>query len=317
MKITFKQFLRTCFSFIIIAGLVYYLWRHWDVFYTTLEASWINIISLVLCIFMTLVLNSLQVLLLLRHIGVKVGFWENMFVLIAMIFGNYLPMRMGSLLRMRYFKTVHGLQYTKFIGITGVRTVILIASTGILGSVSLVGLSLSGFPFNMTLLCIFIIMLVFSIGVCRIPATKIKKTNNLLQRTWSNLFNAFEKIQTHPALFWQILGLILMQYAFLALRLSITFDAIQVEVSPWAFLMLAPMTVLLGFVSLTPGNLGLREWAIGVMSLASGINFHSGIFAGTLDRAVLMACIFILGSASLAYVWFRIGRMSLADKDIT
>ena len=138
MKITFKQFLRTCFSFIIIAGLVYYLWRHWDVFYTTLEASWINIISLVLCIFMTLVLNSLQVLLLLRHIGVKVGFWENMFVLIAMIFGNYLPMRMGSLLRMRYFKTVHGLQYTKFIGITGVRTLILIVSTGILGSVSLV-----------------------------------------------------------------------------------------------------------------------------------------------------------------------------------
>lgn len=43
----------------------------------------------------------------------------------------------------------------------------------------------------------------------------------------------------------------------------------------------------------------------------------NGIFAETVDRAILMACTFIFGSGSLAYVWFRISRMSLADKDIT
>lgn len=66
------------------------------------------------------------------------------------------------------------------------------------------------------------------------------------------------------------------------------------------------MTTLISFLSLTPGNLGLREWAIGIISFASGVDFHNGIFAGTLDRAILMAITFILGSGSLAYVWNRI-----------
>ena len=269
------------------------------------------------CIFITWVLNCYQTLLLLRKVGVKIDFCENMFVLIAMIFGNYLPMRMGSLLRMHYFKKVHGLQYIKFVSITGVRTLILITSTGILGIVGLLGLWLSGFSFNVTLLCVFIIMVVISLGACLLPTPTMEKSKSTVLKSWSDLLTALTIIRSQPTLLCKIIALVLMQFVLVAIRLYISFDAIHIELSPWAFLMLAPMSTLLAFVSLTPGSLGLREWAIGVMSLASGIDFQSGIFAGTIDRAILMACTFIFGSGSLAYVWFRIGKMSLADKDIT
>lgn len=306
MNITIKRVIRNLFSFFIIAGLVYYLWKHWDIFYAALEVSWLHILGLALCIFMTLALNCCQVLLLLRRVGIKVGFWENMFLLNAMILGNYLPMRMGSLLRMHYFKKVHSLQYIKFGGIIGVRTLILLAFTGILGCIGMVGLRFSGFPFNVTLLSIFVSMVLISLGACLIPVPRTVKSDNLLLKVWSDFLSAFETIQSHPVLLWQVLGLVLMQFFVLAIRLHISFNAIQVELSPWVFLILAPMTTLISFLSLTPGNLGLREWAIGIISFVLGIDFHSGIFAGTLDRAILMALTFIFGSGSLAYVWYRI-----------
>ena len=305
MSLTFKKVVRNLISIFIIAGLVYYVWKHWEIFNTTLDASWHHICGLVACIFIMWILNSIQVLLLLRQFGVKIGFWENMSLLIAMALGNYLPMRMGSLLRMQYLKQVHGLQYIKFGGIMAIRTLILFISTGILGCIGLVGLRLSGFPFNVYLLCVFISMVIISLGTCLIPVPRAEKSDNFLLKLWSDLLSAFETIQSRPFLFCQVLGLILLQFTVLAIRLSITFDAIQVELSPWILLLLAPMTTLVSFLSLTPGSLGVREWAIGIISLASGIDFSSGIFAGTLDRAILMACTFIFGFASLAYVWFR------------
>lgn len=314
MNLTFKRVVRNLISIFIIAGLVYYLWKYWEIFNTTLDASWHHIYGLVACIFMMWILNCIQVLLLLRQVGVKISFWENMFLLIAMVLGNYLPMRAGSLLRMQYLKQVHGLQYIKFGGIMAIRTLILFISTGILGCIGLVGLRLSGFPFNVYLLCVFISMVIISLGACLMPVPRAEKSDNFLLKLWSDLLSAFETIQSRPFLLCQVLGLILLQFTVLAIRLSITFDAIQVELSPWILLILAPMTTLISFLSLTPGSLGVREWAIGIISIASGIDFSSGIFAGTLDRAILMACTFIFGFASLVYIWIRIKNATSSDK---
>lgn len=305
MKITIKGVIKNLFSIFIIGGLGFYLWKHWEIFNSTLDASWHHIYGLVACILMMWILNNIQVLLLLRQVGVKIGFWENMFLLIAMILGNYLPMRMGSLLRMQYLKQVHGLQYIKFGGIIAVRTLVLFISTGVLGCIGLIGLRFSGFPFNVYLLCVFISMVIISLGACLIPVPRAEKSDNFLLKLWSDLLSAFETIQSRPFLLCQVLGLVLLQFTVLAIRLNITFDAIQIELSPWILLILAPMTTLIAFLSLTPGSLGLREWVIGFISIASGIDFSTGIFAGTLDRAILMACTFIFGFISLAYLWFR------------
>ncbi|MFC1881139.1 YbhN family protein [Thermodesulfobacteriota bacterium] len=307
-NITIKRIVRFCISFIIIGGLIYYLWRHWDTFYIAIDASWYHILSLALCILVTWVLSSCQFLLFLRKTGLEVGFWENMLLFIATALGNYLPMRFGSLLRMRYFKQAHGLRYGKFGGIMGVRTLILLISTGILGCIGMVGLNLSGFSLNVTVLAIFISMVVISLCAYLIPAPRLKNPENFFLKVWSDLFAGLRLIQSQPVLLWQVVVLVLMQMAMLAIRLYITFSAIQVELSPWALLVLAPSTVLISFLSLTPGNLALREWAIGLISLAAGLDFSSGIFAGTLDRAVLLACIFFFGSVSLIYIYAILSR---------
>lgn len=309
-----KNLAKNIIATLIILGLAHYLWKHWDIFCGALDVSLSHILGLVSCILLTWVVNAYQVLLLLRKLGVKVGFWENMVILIAMTLGNYLPMRIGTLVRMRYFKKVHGLQYMKFGGIIGVRVLILVASTGLLGCIGTIGLKVSGFQLNVVLLCIFISMVVVSLGACLLPAPTMEKSKSTVLKSWSDLLTALTIIRSQPTLLCKIIALVLMQFVLLAIRLYISFDAIHIELSPWAFLMLAPMSTLLAFVSLTPGSLGLREWAIGVMSLASGIDFQSGIFAGTIDRAILMACTFIFGSGSLVYIWIRIKNAVSSDK---
>jgi len=298
-----KNLAKNIIAALIILGLAHYLWKHWDIFCGALDVSLSHILGLVSCILLTWVVNAYQVLLLLRKLGVKVGFWENMVII-------------GTLVRMRYFKKVHGLQYMKFGGIIGVRVLILVASTGLLGCIGTIGLKVSGFQLNVVLLCIFISMVVVSLGACLLPAPTMEKSKSTVLKSWSDLLTALTIIRSQPTLLCKIIALVLMQFVLLAIRLYISFDAIHIELSPWAFLMLAPMSTLLAFVSLTPGSLGLREWAIGVMSLASGIDFQSGIFAGTIDRAILMACTFIFGSGSLVYIWIRIKTVSSKDHEV-
>ena len=296
-------------SVFIIAGLAYYLWENWDTFYATFDASWSQIMGLVSCIIMTWLINCLQSFLLYRHAGINVKFWENFIIQIAAIMGNYLPMRLGSLIKMRYFKKVYGLEYIKFVGVAGTRILIILLYCTVLSSIGLIGLKLPQYVFLWILLGILNTLIVIVIGSRLIKLSyRLDLKNKFIKTKIYEFLTAFEIIRSRPILFCQMSGLVMMQFATLAYRLSISFDIINVELSPWVLLILAPTTSLIQFLILTPGNLGLREWVIGVLSYLSGYNFSSGIFAGSVDRAILMMCTFILGSGPLVYVWIRATR---------
>lgn len=309
MRFKINGIIRHVFSIAIIIGLGFYLWKHWGVFSADFGASWYHIVILVSCILFSWMTNSCQILLITKQMGVKIGFLENLLLFIATALGNYLPMRIGTILRMRYLNRVHGMDYITFGGLVSIRTIIFLASTGILGAIGMIGLKLSGHKIGLTLLFIFTGMVILPMGICLIPTPKIFRPESFLSKTWSQYLIGIKAVQKSPILLWQNIGLVFLQYLLLAVRLYITFDIVQVKLSLWSLLILAPFTTLISFISLTPGNLGLREWAIGVISLTLGIDFKSGIFAGSIDRAILMACTFIFGSFALIFVWYRINNI--------
>jgi hypothetical protein len=309
MKETIIKCFKNLISLIIIVGLAFYLWKNWDTFYATVNASWYQILGLVFCIVMTWLINCLQSFLLYRHLGINVKFWENFIIQIAAMMGNYLPMRLGSLLRMRYFKKIYGLEYIKFVGVSGVRILIILLYCVVLSSIGLIGLKLPQYIFLWIPLGILNTLIVIVIGSRLIKLSyRLDLKNKFIKTKIYEFLTAFEIIRLRPILFCQISGLVIMQFVTLAYRLRISFDIINVELSPWVLLILAPATGLIQFLTLTPGNLGLREWLIGVLSHVSGYNFSSGIFAGSVDRAILMMCTIVLGSGPLVYVWNRATR---------
>lgn len=295
----------------IIGMLAFYLCEHLDIFLKTLEVSWLHIFGLIVCIFITWGLNCYQLVVVFRLVSVKIGFWENMFVFIATLLVNHLPMRVGTILRMHYFKKIHGVDYAMFGGLSSARMIMVISSTGLLGCIGLIGLRQTSMRFDQTLFLIFLAMMVIPIGIYLIPMHKLEKKKvpqSLFVKIWYSFMAGFGVIKSSPNVLWQILLLIILQFLILAIRLYITFDAIQLHISPWVLLILAPVTALISFISLTPGNLGLREWVIGSTSFLLGIDFQNGVFAGTIDRAALLGCTFFFGIISLFFVKYRLER---------
>jgi len=293
----------------IIGGLLFYLNENKSTFVKAFDASWYQINSLIFLVLLTWVINNFQTLILLRSVGIKINFFENLTALVAMILGNYLPGRFGSLLRMQYFKKVHGLEYSKFGGIVGLRIVLLFVLTGVLGSIGLIGNGIANSDYNLPLLVCFLLMLIISVSIFLFPTPPKRQTDKRILKLWYNFLSGFEAIKTNKFIFRKLTLLVLLQFLVVSLRLYIVFDIIDVNISYWILLMMGPMTTLISFLNITPGNLGMREWAIGTISVISGINFQGGIFAGTIDRAVLMACTFLFGSFSLLYIVLKMKNL--------
>ena len=144
-----------------------------------------------------------------------------------------------------------------------------------------------------------------AVGSLVMPWHRVQASDHFFARKLSYFFEALSIVRSHPTLFWQISALVLLQFAMLALRLRLSFEAVNVELTSAVLLVLAPTITLISFLSLTPGNLGLREWTVGAIAVALGLDFSSGIFAATLDRAILLVATFVLGPGPLAYVWHR------------
>jgi len=140
---------------------------------------------------------------------------------------------------------------------------------------------------------------------------KTDKSKKFFLKLWKDFIEGYEIIRINPKLLLQLLFLFILQYFLLSVRLWISFGAIGKDVDLSIYLVLAPTTFFMSIFSFTPGNLGLRELIIGILSATVGLDFESGIFAGTIDRIVLMFCTFIFGGVSLVYIRSRISHSKI------
>lgn len=299
----YKNLLRIILSIVIIAGLIGYIWHTRHDALASFDAPFDKILLLAFLILLTWVLNCLPMMIFMRLMHRKIGLVESLVALVGSMLGNYLPMRVGTIIRMRFFKKKFDLDYMEFLGIMGVRTLLLFLMTSILGVIGITGLYLSGQKVHIAITGLFMVMTVFSVGLLFFPLHAIKNRKGSLGRLLDQLSAGHHILQTNLRIFW-ILALILSaQFIVLGLRLYLSFQAFGKELSVWAFLLIGPLGTLVSFVNLTPGNLGLREWIFGGLAGATGLDFQSGIFAGTLDRSVLMLLTFMIGPACLHYMW--------------
>jgi hypothetical protein len=308
MKVRIINLLRHTISLALVAGLAYYLYKNWDVFRVSADISWLHILVIFVCVLLTWVVNSFKSLILLRMEKIPVTFLEILLIQSASHLGNYLPMRAGSLLRFYYFKKIHRLEFSRLGGLTALRLLILIAATGMMGCIGLAGLWGNNLPGTIFLWTLFFSMLCAPVITWFLPIHKVDCPDTRFGRLTNTFLSGFITIKAQPRMAALIFGLTLCQFAILSLRLLVSFDAIQVFMSPWVLMILAPSVILISFVSITPGNLGLREWFIGFISLAAGYQLESAIFASTLDHAVILGVSFTFGGISTWLVWLRLQR---------
>lgn len=294
-----KSGVRYAFSTLVIAGLMVYIWAHRDDLGAAARISADQLLLLVTLIALSWILNSLPMMIFLRILQRRIGFWENLSVSIAGGLANYLPMRVGTLIRMRYFKSVHDLEYTTFVGIMAVRTLILLALTGGIGCIGLAGVYLHGQAVPLALWAGFALMTVLPALALVVPFPVPREDTGWWCRLLRHLASGHQALRDNPLMFWLVAGLTLAQFLVQSARLFIAFQAFGLDVSVWVLLLLGPSATLVAFLGMTPGSLGIREWAIGGLAALTGEGFQNGIFAGTLDRSVLLIMTFLIGPLCL------------------
>jgi uncharacterized membrane protein YbhN (UPF0104 family) len=252
--------------------------------------------------------NSLQTLLPLRELGIRVGFWENTLLTAAAGFGNYLPMRAGSVMRLHYIKSLHGVGYLQYGGILGVRALLLLWGAGAVGLFGGAALFLAGRAVRADVFFLFAGILVVGVMPFLIPFRRLLPSSGPVGRMGTELARAMTLMHQNRWMTWQYLGLVALQFAILTGRLAVAFDVMQQRPTPWIYCFLSPIATILSFINITPGNLGLREWMIGLLSSGMGIDYAVGIFAASVDRVVSVALTFALGGLASILVAIRLAR---------
>lgn len=303
-RFNWRHLIRTLIGFLIIFGFCYYLWANRDQFHRMLDASVWHLSGLCVLIVLSWYVNGLQAYVVYRAVGIPIGAMEATMLTTAGTFGNYLPMRAGTIARAMYLKEKHGLGFARFGGIMLLRTLLTVVAAGIVGLASL-GLAYweDGSSISSQLFVVFSLLTIVPVLAMYIPIPKWSWLPHKLYRLADDLTGAFDELRRKPAIAFQVVVLIVVQYFLLGLRFIVSADALSVDMLNSHLVLMAPLAALMSFAALTPGGLGLREAVMGYVSLSLGFSFSIGIFVGTIDRAVLLVMVGVFGGLAFRHVW--------------
>ena len=259
--------------------------------------------------------NSMEFWLLYRARGIKVGLFENGNLFFASQLGNYAPGQIGSLYRLRYMRDVHGVSYAESVAVYGANFVATLGGASMTALVGVLGVVLighHGLPLGLLLVILATIAAVVILAT--VPLPRFAARNGYVARAWRAIHAGFEQVRRERSVGLVVVLLEVVKYALTAWRMLIAFELLDVHEPYWVFLVLAAAAGVAGFVSFTPGALGIRELFITGSAAALGVGIDNGLFGATIDRAVMLAASIVVGGG--AFVWAQ-RRLHVAQSSVS
>jgi uncharacterized membrane protein YbhN (UPF0104 family) len=300
-----REIAQVVLGLVFVVGGFYYLWQRRELLAETLNASWGGLLLMLLVVLATWVAVAAQTYVLFRAEGVPISFRENFVLSSAVWFGNYLPLRIGTLLRAQYMKSKYGMGYVRFGSLAAIRLAIQVLMSGLVGIGALLFGGFTSGRVSYPLLAIFASLTIAACAALLHPLPPLAFSGRRAARFWHELREGFGIARRHPRLA-VVSGLWgLVYYVLLSIRFGITFHLLGASAPPWVLLVLGVAGGVSSLLAITPGGLGVRELVIGYVVFATGQTFDMGIFAGAFDRAAQLAVVATLGAACFTVVWFR------------
>lgn len=290
-----------------VAGLVwlaFFLSQNRDLTSQVFNSSLPDLLLLLALVLGGWIAISTQSLVLLRSQSVRLSAVESLFVHAATSLLNYVPMRLGTLLRLRYLRVVHSLGYGRALGLIVLRLslfVVIAAGMTLLG-IALIGGGGEAAVVPLVASCFgalaAIAVLVFIVRPIR--------NDGPIARIWNVFAEAFRTGRKEPGVMAAVFVLIIAQLGFGALRMDLAFDITGVPVDLSVLLIVTPVTVLLGLFSFA--TLGVREAIIGGLVVLTGLDFTAGVIAASVERGALIVLSAILGAPGAWIMTRRINQ---------
>lgn len=237
----------------------------------------------------------------MKLFGIKLKAKEWIGLTLTNTMYNYImPARSGFFARAYYLKEKYAFDYAKYVSFLGGSFVVsfLVAS---LTSMCLIGINY--YVNNQLYDMLFYISLTVFLGTATFSLvfwnhgqpnikTGWKKPDNFIANTVSGLQYFRSSKDILKKVFFINFALILIR----SVRLYFAFLAINVDVGFLDVFIMHSILVFSIVISLTPGNIGIKEGIIVLMAGLMSISLNDAILAAAIDRAVSMIIVFSSGT---------------------
>lgn len=235
----------------------------------------------------------------LRRLGVKEPLGEGFLLTGAGFLLNHLPLNAGFVMRAVVLQRDHALPYSSYLSLTLVNIVVNVAVAACIGIAgTCVGFLQQG-SFSWPLFGALSAVLAGCATAIWFPRFAIPDGAQFVSRQIRNLATGVSMIRGDGGALIVLIALALTKTVGIALRLAICFSILNVRLSYFDAGLLAAVQNLMGLVNFTPGNLGLRELLLSMVSLELGTGRSLGMAAASIDRVVTIVYMLATGLPGL------------------
>jgi uncharacterized membrane protein YbhN (UPF0104 family) len=266
-----------------------------------------TLIALVGLVVLTLALRALVHQLLFGRLGVVVPLRDWFAVVTVNSFANYLPLSAGLAAKAFYLNRVHAMPYGRF-AVGQMALLLLVVSTH--GFVGLAAITLWQ-PESAGWIAAGCAAMAACGGLLWLPESVTRRLGKRFA-SWSAEPIA-QLRQSALAVMAAQVGVLLTA----AVSLKLGFSTGNADVSMTACMLFSAAAVLTRLVSITPGALGIREFLIAGLAVATGFELQDAIIASVITRVADMIAIFTLGGVFTYTLSKRIATTYDDDSDPT
>ncbi len=257
--------------------------------------------------FLNLLFRSGHFSSLYNIVGARVGNMESLGLSsVASVFNTFLPGQVGGIARATYLKSQYSLPFSKFPVILGASVLFSLSVGGIL--LFLVGLLLqrqgNNIPTDLWILAILSAFLAPFLFWITPPERILNRFGplssyiRLFKEGWLSVKHGGQHLVS--ATFFQLLSHI--SYGFIIL---LAYKSIGLELPPVISLGIAVTLSISNLIIITPGNVGIQEFFVGLMSQMAGLTFAQGVAANAIVRVVILLVTISIAPASWYLLFFR------------
>jgi hypothetical protein len=278
--------------------------RHGADFIAEAEISWSFILIMSLLILSFQFLAGIRMKLLTGMFGLKLAAYEWIGLAQMTTFFNYLPFKGGAVAGAFFLKGAHGFPYTRFLATMAASSVLAVVTFSVVGSLGLCLLGFSSGVFSWPILAVYLLLVIVPLVFFLRIGRRVERTTNrhfiLFLEGWSVIRTGGKRL---VLLVMTDLAMVLID----ATRITLCLGAVGLKPTFAVGLVIIPLSNILSVVSMVPGGLGVKEFILGVLGGGLGIEFTRTIFAGTLDRMMLLLWVLFLGPLFIALIFLYRG----------
>ncbi len=258
-----------------------------------------------------LALNGFSLALFVRLFDIYLRPIEWFSISVTSSFTNYIaPLSAGLFVRAGYLKERYSFSYTRFAVISLSFIIISISVTALLGLILTLVALVQGTATNILLIGFFTAVLVAALIPIVFP----------LNPAWFEKF-PFSQLIMHALEGWEIIKrntrflisqiiLVLANVLSMGLMVFFAFRAIGNQVPLLHAIVMGLFLSLSLLVRITPGNIGLQEGILGLVSSLIHLPLEVGLFAGLVVRLVMIIVVFVQGPITSYFLTQRLQQKS-------